>query len=362
MKKSNELKFREDLEVTSVRKTKLTVLSKNMSQSKCLLDCSTKMIVTIFKRISAFDIFPEYHNDVRFVKMFYCPNSISSLDIIISFPFTDKEIKEFQNEEINIHNKLDFPKFKDETTHNKEFDQIKDEFAKMSNNIFCVGAEFSSFPTSKSINKEKIIKFWKYLKSISKSDLINLSWEELEMYLNKDKLFNDSRIFLKKNFKNCNNFDIRNEFMIESLYFNLENFLNLKSKNSLKKILFVSKSQNLRTDIPLIKSLLEYIIRYSLEMRKDQNVSRLKEYIYGANKNKKSLNLEQFIASRLSKAIKNCYNFHKSLLNSEPDNLINLEIDEIDFFNMRKFLPLIYGSKNSNYRFFSNNLIPRKYI
>ena len=135
------------------------------------------MSLIMFKRFPVTDLFMEYRKDLRFIKAFYIPNEISSIDFIMYFPLDEREKKMFKKEELRIYNILlnnENNEQRNSLYLNNDQDQIKLSKMDFSKNIFCLSIDFFTFPKRENIFMERIEKYFDLIKNWTKSEFLNI--------------------------------------------------------------------------------------------------------------------------------------------------------------------------------------------
>jgi len=290
------------------------------------------------------DLFEEYRNDLRWVKTFYLPLRITSLDYFFTVAINDSAKEAFKEEEgrlfniIQEKNKKKTPLTSEEISNLPKFD--------FSSYVFSLSADFCILPDKTKIFKERIFKFFELMKSWTKTDFINIDMDHLEKYINNPEIHKTVLSKITKEFKQAIKFKKSSEDRIKSLKSNLGFFKEKHLQASPAKIVFVTNEDSLDDDIEILDLLLKFVVSCGIPKLYKADQDNLNQFID-----------KEFISNIVNKVTTNWTKirlFHESLNKGIfPGEWLGIG-DQTEFYNLHKLLPLVYGPTSLNFSYFSN--------
>lgn len=308
--------------------------------------------ITFFKRFPVTDLFEEYKNDIRWIKTFYLPIQMSSIDILFTVPLTSVQKEAFQDEETRLFNlimKNNTPEHGQYTSNKPPLDLEKLTKLDYKSFSFALSADYFHFPDKSIIFETRIHKFFELIKVWTKAEFINIDMTFLREYINDAKIFKEIQIKLTEMFQMATNLKKNQSSRLTSLTNNLEVYQNDFSKKFPNKIVFVSPEVDLENSANLLKKMVEFVIAKGIFKLAKCNQEKVKNFI--------SNELINHMVNRCTGTWTKI-NYYLKILNKGLFQGPILDImDDTEFQNLHKLLPLVYGPTTYNFRFYSRIII-----
>lgn len=294
----------------------------------------------------------DYQKDIKFLKTFYRPDTLSSLDIIVYFPLSEDDKNKFKTEETRIFN-LMIQQSQKGTHPSIMMDSDFKENHKISKMTFkpflkIISADFFTLPNIKFIFREKLEKFFKLLKSWTKSDYFNLDFEYLKEALEGTDKLTEITASLNASFKLVKSLETVNNIVAENLFMNLEVFYNNFRDKAKSKLLFLNRDQSISERGVLLVVLAEFLLKKSIGSRS------LKEEreVFGKFVNK---SLIKHIVNRFVKTSKTINDFFEGVKKKSFKLFDNTFMNEQEFHAIVDLQKTIYGPIDFNHKYFSKS-------
>ena len=290
------------------------------------------------------DLFEEYRNDIRWIKNFYLPLRLTALDFFFGVSINESAREAFQEEETRLFNIVLNKKKNNQELKFEEFaEMLKFDF---NSYVFALSVDFFLLPDPKKIFKEKISKFFELVKSFTNVEYINIDMDYLEKYVNNSKIFKNVQFKISNDFKQATKFKKTGKERIKSLQSNLGSFKKKYSKTHPFKVGFVTNENDLDNNIEILDVFIKFVISCGIP----------KLYTKDQEKVKKFLDID-FISTMINEITENWAKkrvFHESLNKGVfPGESMGI-VDQTEFYNVHKLLPLVYGPTSLNFSYFSN--------
>lgn len=297
------------------------------------------------KRLPVTNLFEEYRSDFRWMKTFYLPSEMTSIDIIFASALSPIQKEVFQEEETRLFNLLAKLKADEPKKYIEGVEEVM-KFSKLDYKsfVFCHSMDFFLFPDKTRVFRQKLHKFFDLIKAWTKSENIYVDMDAMRKYLANEEIFSRLRSRVTKEFKMATKFQENPVNKLKAFENNLTYFHENHSQAFPSKLTFVSKTLNLDNDVFLMDSVLSFVVARGIEQMDKKDQDCMREFL---NKD-----LVSGMVNLVTKTWGKIRHFHSSLNNGEFAGEGLGVSDETEFYNLHKLLPLVYGPTSLNHKHF----------
>lgn len=324
-----------------VRRTTRIIRPKQPTTSEILPEQRAALIV--FKRMPVTDLFEEYRNDVRWVKSLYLPVSLSAVDVIFAIEPNEEQKRRFRKEETRLFNLVMRTRSGDKTSSSKIDELVQFGYEDF---VSALSADFLSLPHRDLVFKERVHKFFQFVKTWTRTGHLNVDLKYLESYIENPTVFDRIKKFLSENFIMATSFPRDSTNRLKILSNNLSHFHDSHSELP-PKVVFITAEDDLGNDPQILRTLLEHVITQGLYKLPKKDQSGMRAML--------SPEFVNNVVSRSSHSWAKVRAFQKALNKGVFEANLADVADEGEFYNLHRLLPLIYGPTSLNYKYFRKN-------
>jgi hypothetical protein len=280
------------------------------------------------------------------------PAQLTCIDIVFAVSLSPIQKEVFQEEETRLFNVL-VALSDNKKKANKPLGSFEDirKYSKLDYKsfIYAHSMDFFLFPDKAKVFSQKLNKFFDSVKAWTNTENIYVDMEAMKKYLSDDTIFQKVRNKISLEFKMATKFRENPVKKLKAFENNLTHFHDNFSAEFPNKIAFISETLNLDNDVFLLDSVLKFVVRKGIEKMSKVNQEMTSGYLNG--------NLLSGMVNQVTKAWGKIRHFHHSLNNGEFAGEGLGVVDETEFYNLHKLLPLVYGPTSLNYKHFSKRVI-----
>ena len=273
---------------------------------------------------------------------------MSSVDIFFTVPLSQVQKEAFQDEETRLFNlvmKNNIPEKGEYVSNKPPLDLTTLTKFNYDSFVFALSSDYFQFPDKSIIFETRIHKFFELVKAWTQAEFVNIDMDFLKQFVGDDKVFKELQKKITELFQMGTNLEKKQINRIKSLKTNLEHYKNKYIKKFPNKTVFISPELDLDNSCIILKTMLKFVISNGINKLSTCNQEKVKNFITKEMINH-MINTCTGIWSKL--------NYFLKILNKGYFQGPVLDVmDDTEFQNLHKLLPLVYGPTSLNFRFYS---------
>lgn len=284
------------------------------------------------------DLFEEYRNDVRWVKSLYLPAQLSLIDVIFAIEPDETEKQRFKKEETRLFNLVM------RNQSGGKYSPVKiEELTQFGYEDFVsvISADFMSLPQREHVFKERVAKFFQFVKTWTKTEHLNVDLKYLENYIENPPVFNRIKTHLTKNYIIATSFPQNQNNRLKILSSNLAHE---SMSKMLPKVVFITSDDDLGNDPQILKTLLDRVISQGLLKLPKNDQPSIRALL--------SPEFVQNVVVRSTSTWGKLRAFQRALNKGVFETNLTEVADEGEFYNLHRLLPLVFGPTSLNFKYF----------